>query len=99
MEDLLFNSQGNLPLERDPKLEYEIANLTETPVELNHADREVLLRVPGIGPKGAEAIIRSRSVKGINDLGQIRKLGIIAERAAPYILLNGTKADAQLPLL
>jgi predicted DNA-binding helix-hairpin-helix protein len=99
MEDLLFNSQGNLPLERDPKLEYAIVNLRETPVELNRADRKALLQVPGIGPKGAEAIIRSRSVKGINDLGQIRKLGIITERAAPYILLNGKKAEAQLPLL
>jgi predicted DNA-binding helix-hairpin-helix protein len=99
MEDLTFNSQGDLPLEQDPKQAYALDNLSDTPVELNHAEREDLLRVPGIGPKGAEAIIHARSIARIHELSQVKKLGILAERAAPYILLDGKRADTQLSLL
>jgi predicted DNA-binding helix-hairpin-helix protein len=99
MEDLKFNSRGDLPLERDPKQSYAMENLSNAPVELNHAEREDLLRVPGIGPKGAEAIIHARSKARIHELSQVKKLGIVAERAAPYILLDGRKAATQLILL
>ena len=86
-------------MERDPKQAYASEKLSHAPVELNSADREDLLRVPGIGIKGAEAIIKARSSARINELGQIKKLGILAERAAPYILLDGKQADKQLALL
>ena len=57
-----------------------------------------LLRVPGIGLKGAEAILRERRQGGISDLGALRRLGILAERAAPFLLLNGRQAPIQLAL-
>jgi predicted DNA-binding helix-hairpin-helix protein len=99
MEELSFNHEGDLPLERDPKQAYASENLSDAPVEVNSADREHLLRVPGIGIKGANAILKARSRARINELGQIKKLGILAERAAPYILLDGKRVDKQLALL
>lgn len=99
MEELPFNQQGNLPLGQDPKLAYAAEYLSYAPVELNIADRQELLRVPGIGRKGAEAIISARTERRIHEISQVRKLGILTERAAPYILLDGKRADRQLLLL
>ena len=60
LEDMPFSPQGRLPLDVDPKMAWADANLRQQPVELNRADRETLLRVPGIGPKGAQVILQAR---------------------------------------
>lgn len=89
MEDLPFTAAGHLPLEADPKVAWANANLRATPVELNRADRRALLRVPGIGPKGVAAILQARRRGTLRELSDLRALGILTQRAAPYILLNG----------
>jgi predicted DNA-binding helix-hairpin-helix protein len=98
LEELPFNSQGDLPLERDPKQAYANTYLSNAPVDLNIAIREDLLRVPGIGLKGAEKIIRARKTNRLRELNQVRKLGILTERAAPYILLDGKRPEKQYSL-
>jgi predicted DNA-binding helix-hairpin-helix protein len=98
LEDLPFTSDGNLPLPTDPKLAWAQANLAEHPLEINHAGKAELLRVPGIGPKGAEAILRARRQGKLRDLSGLKKLGVIAERAAPYVLLDGHSAPKQMTL-
>jgi predicted DNA-binding helix-hairpin-helix protein len=98
LEDLPFTSQGNLPLEQDPKMAYAMMYLIHAPVELNRASREQLVRVPGIGPKGASAILKARKEHSLHDLVQLRKLGILHERAAPYITLNGKQPKHQMKL-
>jgi predicted DNA-binding helix-hairpin-helix protein len=96
MEELAFDLEGNLPLIMDPKQAWASQNLAGRPVELNRASREQLLRVPGIGPKGAEVLLKTRRESPLKELSQLKKLGIIAERAAPYILLNGKRPATQL---
>ncbi|MEE9615785.1 MAG: helix-hairpin-helix domain-containing protein, partial [Anaerolineae bacterium] len=81
-----------------PKLAWARRHLAYTPVELNTADRRDLLRVPGIGPKGAEKLLRARRQGALRDLTDLRKLGIVARRAAPFILLDGRRQPYQLPL-
>ncbi len=98
LEDLPFESNGFLPIKTDPKLAWARINLAETPVEINRADRHELLRIPGIGLKGAEAILRARRSQKLTDLSALKKLGIAAERAAPFLLLNGKRASHQLAL-
>jgi predicted DNA-binding helix-hairpin-helix protein len=98
VEDLPFDQSGNLPMQADPKLAWAREHLSQAPVELNHADRHILLRVPGIGPKGAEAILRSRKEQKLRQLSGLRQLGIHPERAAPFILLDGKRAEFQLAL-
>lgn len=97
-EDLPFDNQGDLPLERDPKLVYAQSTLSHAPIEINRADRRELLRVPGIGPKGAAAIVRLRRLHRFREIGELRKIGILSERAAPYITLDGRKPAQQLTL-
>lgn len=96
LEDLPFEHSGSLPLIIDPKTAWAKVNLVERPVEINHASRQDLLRVPGIGPKGADAILAARKKGRLQALEDLRKIGINATRAMPYILLGGKQPDKQL---
>lgn len=60
----------------------------------------MLLRVPGIGPLSADAILRlRRSQRRIHELSDLRRLGVASERAAPYITLDGRRPIHQPRLL
>jgi predicted DNA-binding helix-hairpin-helix protein len=72
--------------------------LANTPIEINKAEKQELIRIPGIGLKGADAILNARRSNKLRDLSTLKKLGIIAERAAPYILFDGKKVIQQLAL-
>ena len=96
LEDMPFVQDGNLPLATDPKLAWAQQNLMGKPVEINKAGRRELLRIPGIGPKGADAILRTRRTAKLRDLTTLRKLGIVITRVAPFILLDGRRAESQM---
>ena len=98
VEELPFGPDGNLPRNQDPKLAWARANLSQEPVELNRADRLTLLRVPGVGPVGADRVLRERRRGTLRDLGELRKIGVLADRAAPFIKLDGRRPPVQLPL-
>jgi predicted DNA-binding helix-hairpin-helix protein len=98
VEELPFGPGGNLPLENDPKLAWANQHLSHTPIELNTAARRDLLRVPGIGPIGANRVLRERRRGRLRDLADLRKLGISPKRAAPFILLGGRRPPHQLAL-
>jgi predicted DNA-binding helix-hairpin-helix protein len=96
--ELPFDEQGHLPLPNDPKLVWAKTHLSGRPIEINRANRAELLRIPGIGPTTAEAIIAARRLGRLSDLQQLKQLGVQTGRAAPYVLLNGRRPDYQLPL-
>ncbi|TEU01017.1 MAG: radical SAM protein [Anaerolineales bacterium] len=98
LEELPFTLVGNLPKERDPKVAYADQVIRGNPIEVNKADRSELMRVPGIGPRGADQILKARRSSSIRELGQLRRFGILTERAAPYITLNGSAPSKQLSL-
>ena len=98
LEDLPFTSYHNLPLNADPKQAWAQIYLADTPLEINKAGKHELIRIPGIGLKGADAILTARRLNKLRDLSALKKLGIIAERAAPYILFDGKKSAMQLAL-
>jgi predicted DNA-binding helix-hairpin-helix protein len=96
MEELPLNTQGNLPLHTDPKTAWAQSILAEQPLEINRASREELLRIPGIGPKGAQAILDSRRQGHLHSLSDLGKLGIDTARTAPYILMDGKRPARQI---
>ena len=98
LEEMPFDQAGDLPLPTDPKLAWAQRNLAERPVEVNRAGRRELLRVPGIGLRGAGAILAARRTGKLRDLGSLRKLGIVVARAAPFLLLNGHRPARQLAM-
>lgn len=97
LEELPFDAGGNLPLAADPKILWAQQHLRD-PLEINRAARAELLRVPGIGPKSVEAILQARRAGRITTLQQLKHLGAWTKRAAPYILLDGHRAEQQLSL-
>jgi predicted DNA-binding helix-hairpin-helix protein len=96
LEELPFAQDGHLPLQEDPKLLWARRHLSDTPVEINQAERETLLRVPGIGVKSADRIIAARRQGMLRDLSQLRKLRVSVKRVAPFILLAGRRPAHQL---
>jgi predicted DNA-binding helix-hairpin-helix protein len=98
VDELPFDERGGLPADLDPKLAWARRHLSERPVEVNRASRPELLRVPGIGPRSADAILRARGQGRLRDLSDLRALGAVAERAAPYVLLDGKRVPRQLRL-
>jgi len=98
VEELPFGPDGRLPMDVDPKLAWARAHLTQQPVELNRCSRPQLLRVPGIGPRTADAILQARRRGRLRDLSDLRALGVSIARAAPFILLDGRRPPYQLRL-
>lgn len=98
-EEMPFNQEGNLPLDTDPKLAWAKNNLDENPVEINKANKEDLLRIPGIGHKGVQTIIQARRQHKLNNIQQLNKMGIGTKRASNYILLNGKRPARQMSFL
>jgi predicted DNA-binding helix-hairpin-helix protein len=99
VEDLPFLSDGNMELALDPKRAWAERYLREAPIEIMTAGRQQLLRIPGIGPVGADAILKARRQGKLTSLIDLQKLGIRApEQASPYILFSGRRPLAQLSL-
>jgi putative DNA modification/repair radical SAM protein len=95
-DELVFDRESNLPREADPKAMWAQAHPECFPVEINRANREALLRVPGIGPRSATRILGARRDTRLTALNDLRKLGAVASRAAPYVLLSGKRPPYQL---
>jgi putative DNA modification/repair radical SAM protein len=72
----------------DPKCNWAINHMEHFPVEINRAPYEMLLRVPGIGVKGAQRIVAARRYT-ILDVTALKKLGIVLKRARFFIICNG----------
>jgi predicted DNA-binding helix-hairpin-helix protein len=99
MEDFFFLPDGGIELGQDPKRAWANRYLREAPLEIMTARRDQLLHVPGIGPIGANAILKARHQGKRLTLTDLRKLGIRApEQASPYLLFNGKKPFTQLSL-
>lgn len=97
-DELAFDANGLLPLNTDPKTAYALAHPERFPLDLQRADRQELLRVPGLGPLSVQRILDLRRAHTLTTLADLKKLGADANRAAPFILLNGKTPARQLPL-
>lgn len=84
-KDIIFDDNGNLLLEDDPKLLWAKRHPEFYPVQINKADREALLRVPGIGPKTVELILKNRRVRTISSLEDLGLKGKIFQKVKEYI--------------
>jgi putative DNA modification/repair radical SAM protein len=96
--ELIFDAQGNLPRDADPKEMWAAAHPERFPIEVNRASKDELLRVPGIGPITAARIVKLRSKGKFRSLDDLTKVGIVSARAAPYVLLDGKRPPMQLSL-
>ncbi len=96
LEDIPFDENGLLPTGNDPKQAWALAHLSNSPIEINQADKSALIRVPGIGPKTADVILKNRKISKFTDSAALKKAGANIARATPFLLFDGRKEPFQL---
>lgn len=87
-EELLDEQEPNFNPYLDPKCGWAIRHPEQFPVEVNRAEYETLLRVPGIGVKSARRIVTARR-SGRLDFAGLKKLGVVLKRAKYFTLCGG----------
>lgn len=79
---------GMLDLQIDPKLAWALAHRALFPVDVNRAAREMLLRIPGIGPRSVERIVTARRHRTLR-YEDLLAIGCVLKHAEPFITLPG----------
>ncbi len=76
---------GMLPLDIDPKTAWALKHRADFPVDINRAPREMLLRIPGMGVKTVNAVLRSRRQRRLrlDDLGRLTRS---IDRLRPFVI-------------
>ena len=87
-KELLTEEEPNFNPLFDPKCNWALKHLEYFPVEINRADYEMLLRVPGLGYKSATRIVKARRL-GTLDFADLKKLGVVLKRAVYFITCYG----------
>ncbi len=87
-EELLDERRPNFNAFLDPKADWAVRHLECFPVEINRADYQSLLRVPGIGVKSAKRIVKARRL-GTLGFDELKRLGVVLKRALYFITCNG----------
>lgn len=77
---------NNMLPNEDPKLALAKSNF-DSPLDINEAEYNDLIRIPGIGPRTASKIISKK--QKINSYNDLNKYGAWIERAKPFIKING----------
>ncbi|MDM0045976.1 putative DNA modification/repair radical SAM protein [Variovorax dokdonensis] len=85
-EQELVTDAGLLPLNMDPKLAWALAHPEWFPVDLNRAPRETLLRVPGLGTRSVERLLKARSLRQVRK-SDVLRLGAPGARILAFVAL------------
>ncbi len=88
VDELLNERHQNFNVLLDPKCDWALQHLEQFPVEINKADYQMLLRVPGIGVKSAQRICKARKSGALN-FENLKKIGVVLKRALYFITCNG----------
>ncbi len=86
--ELLSEKRPNFNVFLDPKCDWALSHLEQFPVEINRADYYTLLRVPGIGPKSAQRIVKARRISSL-DFADLKRAGVVLKRAIYFITCSG----------
>lgn len=84
-----------LSLDHDPKVMWALRNRDRFPVDLNRADREMLLRVPGLGVRTVDRVVRMRVHRAVR-IDDLRRLRVPLRRVLPFINVPGQAPSGML---
>ncbi len=84
VDEIVNDDFPNLDLDIDPKLSWALRHPEAFPVDVNRADYELLLRIPGVGVKSAKAIILARRYGRLGSY-QLKKIGVVMKKAQYFI--------------
>ncbi len=88
VSEILNDSSPFLEKEYDPKVSWALRNLDFFPIDINRADYEMLLRIPGIGVRSALKIVQYRRQFRLN-FENLKKMGVALKRAKYFITCSG----------
>jgi len=87
-DEILTQESPFLDPHLDPKTMWALKNLDFFPIEINRADYETLLRIPGIGAKTARRIIETRRTRSLT-MENLHRMGAVLKRARYFMTANG----------
>lgn len=87
-DEILNEKDNTLDLSLDPKAQWALRHMHLFPVEVNKAPREMLLRIPGVGPTSVNRILRARKFSML-DFEDLKGMGIVLKRAKYFITCKG----------
>lgn len=87
-DEIVNVDNPNLDEELDPKMFWALNNLHLFPMEINKASLEELMRIPGIGVRGANKIINARRFKKLT-FDSLKQLKVSVKNAKYFITCNG----------
>lgn len=85
--EIADDDNPNLDLEVDPKLGWALRHPELFPIDVNKAEYELILRVPGIGVKSATLIVNARKYRHLTS-EHLKKIGVVMKRARYFITCN-----------
>ena len=98
VEEIVDDLHANLDLEVDPKLAWALRHPEAFPVDINTADYEQLLRVPGLGTKSAWLIVNSRRFNRLTSY-DLKKMGVVMKKAKYFITCNELTSQFSQPIV
>ncbi len=95
VSEIMSGGQGGmLDLEIDPKLAWALKNRARFPVDINKAEREMLLRVPGLGVRSVDRIIEARRHRTLR-LEDVARVCAGLKRVRPFIIAADWRPTAE----
>ena len=82
------DADGMLPLDIDPKLAWALKSRAMFPLDVNRASRDLLLRVPGLGVKAVDSLIRARKWRRLR-LEDVGRLTVSVAKVRPFLIAEG----------
>ena len=96
LDEIVSDAFPDLDPDLDPKVSYALRHPHVFPIDINSADYEMILRIPGVGVKSAKKIIQARRF-GMVRKEHLKKMGVVLKRAK-YFLKCGDKNHIHLGL-
>jgi predicted DNA-binding helix-hairpin-helix protein len=93
VSEIGVGADGMLDLDIDPKLAWALAHRERFPVDVNVAEREMLMRVPGIGVRNVKRILASRRQRRLR-FGDLVKLRCDMRKAQEFVIADDWKPRA-----
>jgi predicted DNA-binding helix-hairpin-helix protein len=98
VDEIVDDQHANLDLEVDPKLAWALRHPEAFPVDINTADYEQLLRVPGLGTKSAWLIVNSRRFNRLTSY-DLKKMGVVMKKAKYFITCYELTTAYSVPIV
>jgi putative DNA modification/repair radical SAM protein len=95
VDEIAPPSLPDLDLQLDPKTAWALRNRERFPIDVNRAERSELLRVPGLGVRSVERILRVRRWHQLR-VADLKELGVRMRRSGPFLVAADRTAQSAL---